>query len=172
MGKYLDIAASVIAGQDSDNQREISELSELSPQSETWGAAAATTKIVLLHCPPGVPEAWAQGVTDLFTMAAPTSYTLERWLVLREDSYRFLSGWAAQAHRLGWTEFDVFGVHHTHPWARLDCMGLVPLLQGREVAALSEDQATIKTAEDRTLAYRRKIGPRPARACLLWGLSQ
>ena len=22
-------------------------------------------RVVLLHCPPGVPEAWAQGVTDL-----------------------------------------------------------------------------------------------------------
>ncbi len=171
MGKYLDIAATVIAGPDSDSQCEISELSERSPPADTWGAAAPA-KIVLFHCPPGVPEAWAQGVADLFTMAPPTPYTVERWMGLREDSYRFLSGWAEQAHRLGWADFEVFGVHHTHPWARLDCMGLVPLLQGREVVALSEGQATIKTVEDRVLTYRRKNGPRPDGVCLLWELSQ
>ncbi len=171
MGRYLDIAAGVIKGLDTDSQCEISELSEISPQGETWGAAAPA-KIVLLHCPPGVPEAWAQGVADLFTMAPPTPYTAERWIVLREDSYRFVSGWAAQARRLGWADFEVFGVYHTHPWARLDCMGLVPLLQGREVVALSEGQATITTAGGRTLAYRRKSGPRPDGVCLLWELDQ
>ena len=171
MGKYLDIAATVIAGPDSDSQCEKSEISEKSPLADTWGAAAPA-KIVLLHCPPGVPEEWAQGVTDLFTMATPTPYTAERWMVLREDSYRFLSGWAAQAHRLGWTDFDVFGVHHTHPWARLDRMGLVPLLQGREVAALSNDRASIKTAGSWTLGYRRKNDPSPDGICLLWELSQ
>ena len=95
MGRDLDIAAGVIAGPDSDSQCEISELSERSPPADTWGAAAPA-KIVLLHCPPGVPEAWAQGVADLFTMAPPTPYTVERWMGLREDSYRFVSGWAAQ----------------------------------------------------------------------------
>ena len=171
MGKYLDIAATVIAGPDSDSQCEKSEISEKSPPADTWGAAAPA-KIVLLHCPPGVPEEWAQGVADLFTMAPPTPYTAERWIVLREGSYRFLRDWAARAHRLGWTDFDVFGVHHTHPWARLDCGGLVPLLQGREVGELSEDQASIKTAGGRTLAYRRKSGPCPDGVCLLWELDQ
>ena len=134
--------------------------------------ARPVARVVLLHCPPGVPEAWAQGVADLLTMAPPTPYTVDRWKVLREDFYHFLSGWAARAHQLGWMDFDLFCVHHTHPWARLDCMGLVPLLQGRDVAALSEGQASIKSAEGRTLTYRRKIGPRADGACLLWELSQ
>ncbi len=54
----------------------------------------------------------------------------------------------------------------------MDCMGVVPLLRGRGVVALSEDQASIKTAEDRTLAYRRKSGPSPDGVCLLWELGQ
>ena len=75
--------------------------------------------------------------------------------------------------RTGWDgRPDVFGVHHTHPWARLDCAGLVPLLRGRGVVALSEDQASIKTVEDRVLTYCRKNGPRPDGVCLLWELSQ
>ncbi len=172
MGRYLDKAKAMKGHLVPDLGYEINELNEISPQADTWGAAAASTKIVLLHCPRGVPEAWAQGVTDLFTLATPTSYKVERWLVLREDAYHFLSGWAAQAHRLGWTGFDLFGVHRHRPRARFDRIGLVPLLRGREVAALSEDQAAIKTANDKTLTYRRKIGPRPDGACLLWELSQ
>jgi len=171
LGRYLDIAKAMKGHLVPDLGYEINEINEISPLADTWGAAAPA-KIVLLHCPPGVPEAWAQGVADLFTMAPPTPYTVERWMGLREDSYRFVSGWAAQARRLGWADFEVFGVHHTHPWARLDCMGLVPLLQGREVVALSEGQATIKTVEDRVLTYRRKNGPRPDGVCLLWELSQ
>ena len=118
----------------------------------------------------GVPKTWTQGVADLLAMAPPTSYPPEEWTVMREDAYRFLSGWAAEAHRLGWTSLDLFSIHHTHPLVRLDCMGLVPLLRGREVAALSEDQAAIKTTGDRTLTYRRKNGLRPDEACLLWEL--
>ena len=93
-------------------------------------------------------------------------------MVLREDSYRFLRDWAAQAHRFGWTDFDLFGVHRHRPRARFDRIGLMPLLRGRAVAALTEDQATIQTAESRTLTYRRKSGTRPNEACLLWKLSQ
>ena len=172
MGRYLDIAKAMKGHLVPDLGYEINELNEISPPADTWGAAAASTKIVLLHCPPGVPEAWSQGVADLLTMAPPTSYPRERWMVLREDAYRFLSDWSAQAHRLGWTAFDVFGVHRHRPLVRFDCMGLVPLLRGRAVAALTEDQATIKTAKDQVLTYRRKNSPRPIETCLIWGLSR
>ncbi len=30
-------------------------------------------KVVLLHCPPGVPETWTQGMADLLAMACPAS---------------------------------------------------------------------------------------------------
>ena len=70
MGRYLDLAANVIVGLDTDSQCEKSELSEISPpvseglhcekselsektpQGETWGAAAASTKIALLLARP------------------------------------------------------------------------------------------------------------------------
>ncbi len=87
---------------------------------------------------------------------------------LREDSYRFLRDWAAQAHRLGWTALDLFGIDRNAPLARLDHMGLVPLLQDREVEALADTQATIKTASGGTLAYRRSRARWPNEMCLLW----
>ncbi len=115
-------------------------------------------RVVLLHCPPGVPETWTQGVADLLAMARSASCPAERWETLREDSYRFLRDWAAQAHQLGWTAPDLFGINRRAPLARLDHSGLVPLLQGREIEALADTRATIKTASGGTLAYRRSEG--------------
>ncbi len=172
MGRYLDMAKALKGHSSPGLGYEINELNEITPPGETWGAAAASAKVVLLAVPVGVPGEWVQGVADLLAVACPASCPDAKWQALREDAYRFLSGWAAQAHRLGWTAFDLFGVHRIRPRARFDCMGLVPLLRGREVAALSEDQAAIKTANDKTLTYRRKIGPRPDGVCLLWKLGQ
>ncbi len=47
-------------------------------------------RVVLLHCPPGVPETWTQGMADLLAMACPASCPAEQWKVLREDDYTFL----------------------------------------------------------------------------------
>ncbi len=182
MGRYLDIAAGVITELGTDSQCEISEISplrapdqgceisEITPPGETWGAAAASAKVVLLHCPPGVPEAWVQGVADLLATARPASCPDAKWQTLREDAYHFLRDHAAQAHALGWTGLDLFGVHPVKPWARLDVMGLVPLLRGREVAALNRDGATIKMAGGQVLTYRRVQVTCPTDTCLIWGL--
>ena len=82
----------------------------------------------------------------------------------------FLRDWTARAHGLGWTALDLFGVHPAKPWGRLDVMGLVPLLHGREVAALNRDRATIKMAGGQVLTYRRVQATCPTDACLVWGL--
>jgi len=186
MGRYLDLAAGVITGLDIDSQCEKSELSEISPirapgregekseiseespQGETWGAAAST-KIVLLHCPPGVPEAWTQGVADLLAMACPASCPAERWMVLREDAYTFLRDHAARAHEVGWTVLDLFGVHPVKPWVRFDHMGLVPRLNGARVTALSDIEAVIEKPSGARLTFRRRTMA-PDEACLVWEL--
>ncbi len=36
-------------------------------------------RVVLLHCPPGVPETWTQGMADLLAMACPASCPGEQW---------------------------------------------------------------------------------------------
>jgi hypothetical protein len=48
-------------------------------------------------------------------------------------------------------------------------MGLVPLLNGRPVLALTEDSAAIKTASGGSLTFRRRGAPPPER-CLIWEL--
>ena len=126
-------------------------------------------RVVLLHCPPGVPEAWVQGVADLLAMPCPASCPAERWNVLREDSYRVLRDHAARAHEMGWTALDLFGVHPEKPRERFDCMGLVPLLNGARVTSLSDTEAMIEKPNGARVAFRRR-GQVSDETCLIWEL--
>jgi hypothetical protein len=71
------------------------------------------------------------------------------------DAENFLSRWGAAAHALGWTALDLFGVHPTVPAARFDVMGLVLLICGGEVIALTASSATIRRRSGAVLTYRR-----------------
>ncbi len=126
-------------------------------------------KVVLLHCPPGVPETWTQGMADLLAMACPASCPAERWKVLREDAYTFLRDHAARAHEVGWTVLDLFGVHPVKPWVRFDHMGLVPLLNGARVTALSDIEVVIEKPSGARLTFRR-CGQVPSEARPVWNL--
>ena len=125
--------------------------------------------VVLLAVPPGVPETWVQGVADLLAMACPASCPAGRWQALREDSYTFLRDHAARAYGLGWTALDLFGVHPAKPWARLDTMGLVPLLNGARVTALSDTEAVTEKPSGARLTFRRR-GLASTELCLIWEL--
>ncbi len=128
-------------------------------------------RVVLLAVPPGVPEAWVQGVADLLAMAQPASCPGAKWQTLREDAYRFLRDWAAQARELDWTALDQFGVHPEKPWVRFDCMGLVPLLNGAKVVALSNTGAVIEKPSGARLTFRRRADV-PNEACLIWDIGR
>jgi hypothetical protein len=52
---------------------------------------------------------------------------------------------------------DLFGVHAEAPHARLDGMGLVPLLGGHPVVALTEDSAAIGAESGGTLTFHRPM---------------
>ncbi len=126
-------------------------------------------RVVLLHCPPGVPETWTQGMADLLAMACPASCPAEQWKVLREDAYTFLRDHAARAHEVGWTVLDLFGVHPVKPWVRFDHMGLVPLLNGDRVTAISEIEAVIEKPSGARATFRRR-GQMPSEARPVWNL--
>ncbi len=169
MGRYLDMAKALKEHSSPGLGYEINELNEISPPGAIWGAAAASAKVVLLHCPPGVPDAWTQGVADLLAMPCPASCPNAKWQVLREDAYLFLRDHAARAHGLGWTVLDLFGVHPVKPWVRFDHMGLVPLLNGARVTALSDIEAVVEKPNGARLTFRRRAMV-PDEACLLWNL--
>jgi hypothetical protein len=70
----------------------------------------------------------------------------------------FLSSWGRAAYDLGWTALNLFGVHAIAPGSRYDVMGLVPLLGGGSVFALTEQTAAIRRHSGSTLTYTRKQG--------------
>jgi hypothetical protein len=127
------------------------------------------TRGIILAVPDGAPKAWVQGVADLLAMPPHPDWTETGWKVLQEDALSFLREWATQAHALGWDVLDLFGVHAAAPHARLDGMGLVLLLGGRPVIALTEDIVGIRAGSGGTQTFRRHRSPPPGR-CLVWEL--
>ncbi len=128
-------------------------------------------RVVLLHCPPGVPETWVQGICDLLARPCPASCPAERWETLRENAYTFLRDWAARAHDLGWPATALFGVHRERPWVRFDHMGLVPLLDGGRVTAMSDTEAMIEKPNGSRVTFRRR-GQVADETCLIWELGK
>ena len=87
---------------------------------------------LLAQCPDHVPE--------------------ERWRQAVEDGRQFLAVWGAQAQAFGWAARELFGLHPVpeRPAAnysrlsRLDCTGLIWLLRGRPVIALTAMEAVMR----------------------------
>ena len=95
--------------------------------------------------------------------ACPELVPGDRWRRCVEDGRRFLAAWGEQADALGWTAKDLFGLHKPpaspHPsysrLSRYDETGLVWLLRGREVVALTEATAAIQSSTGAITTYRR-----------------
>jgi len=117
--------------------------------------------------------AWGAGVARLAAMPPPRNYPEHAWQQLIADAERFLHHWAAQAHRLGWQDWELFGCSRPAPWGRIQGMGLVLLLRGKELAALTATEAVIRTATGAHQTYYRKpFDPlHPTERCLVWELS-
>jgi hypothetical protein len=99
--------------------------------------------------------------------ACPDLVPVARWQAAVDDGRRFLARWGEQAEALGWTAKDLFGLHKPpasqHPsysrLSRYDETGLVWLLQGREVVALTEATAAIQSLTGAITIYRRHNKP-------------
>jgi hypothetical protein len=124
---------------------------------------------ILLQVPDGVPAEWVQGIADLLVTPPHPDWPEAAWRILKEDALGFLNNWAAQAHALGWDALNLFAIHGEAPIARPDGMGLVPVLGGRPVVAITEDRAAIGAESGGTLTFRRHKAP-PLDRCLIWEL--
>jgi hypothetical protein len=122
--------------------------------------------------PEAAPIEWTKGVALLREAPAARGYPEHAWQQLIVDAERFLNGWAAQAAALGWPAWEVFGCHRRAPWGRIQGMGLVLLLRGDELAALTATEAVIRTPTGAYQTYRRKHADplHPAERCLVWEL--
>jgi hypothetical protein len=108
----------------------------------------------------------AQRLSSIFTTLearCPDLVPTERWQQAVADGQRFLARWDKQAHALGWTAEDLFGLFlvpaHAKPrfnrLARYDETGLIWLLDGREVVALTDATAAIRNWTGNVTIYRR-----------------
>jgi hypothetical protein len=123
--------------------------------------------------PEGTPNEWSEGVALLRNAPAPRGYPQHAWQQLILDAERFLDDWAPQASALGWPAWELFGCHCRAPWGQIQGMGLVLLLRGDEIAALTATEAVIRTPTGAHQTYRRKSAD-PLHAterCLVWELN-
>jgi hypothetical protein len=96
------------------------------------------------------------------------------WQQAIKDAHRFVTQWGKQAEALGWVPADLFGSHlppekpapNYRRLSRYDQKGLIWLLHGRPVIALTETEATILAPSGANLVYGRHNEPAPEP---LWG---
>mgnify|MGYP006440319543 CR=1 FL=1 len=127
-----------------------------------WAERAANVEYQV-----GAPREWAEGLATLEVSAPPAQFTPAEWRQVIHDAGVFVDDWGRQAAALGWTAYDIFGCNRRAPRARLDALGLVALLRGGRVVALTADTATIRTPTGALQTYRRRADVE-ARDGLLW----
>jgi hypothetical protein len=122
-----------------------------------WGDAAEERAAVVEY-DGGAPRVWAEALARLDPAHPPCDVPPMRWLRLIDDCARFLDeGWAARAEALGWGPLDLFGCNRDKPFARISQAGLLWLLAGRKLLALTADTAAIATPSGGTLTYYRRL---------------
>ena len=116
-------------------------------------------------------------VFEVLESGCPDLVPVACWQAAVEDGRRFLARWGEQAEAFGCTARDLFGLHTSpakpHPsytrLSRHDETGLIWLLQGREVVALTEATAAIQNANGDITVYRRHNKPaRSGRPATAW----
>jgi hypothetical protein len=93
-----------------------------------------------------------------------------RWRRFVDDVALFLDQWADRAAALGWESPDLFGCDPGRPFARIDQAGLLWLLHGDRLIALSDSAAVIETRTGARQTWRRK--PTDPGRVLAWELAQ
>jgi hypothetical protein len=103
---------------------------------------------------------------DALERECPALILEDRWRQAVEDGWQFVTAWGEQANAFGWTARELFGLH-TPPerpaanyrrLSRHDETGLIWLLRGRPVVALTATTAAIQGATG-ILTYRKLNKP-------------
>jgi hypothetical protein len=111
-----------------------------------------------------IPFAEVLGALD---RRCPDYVEAEHWRQCLTGARRFLAAWGDKAAALGWTARELFGLHQPpakpHPTysrlSRYDATGLLWLLDGRRVIALTADTAAIESPSGNILTYRKHRKP-------------
>ena len=105
--------------------------------------------------PADVPQGWLEGVSRLRGMTSPETVAPDSWAAFLGSCESFMaSPWPGKAASMGWDAYDLFGCHNLKPVARVDRMGLLWLLRGGGVIALTSEAAVIEMPSGSRLTYR------------------
>ncbi len=119
-----------------------------------WGDDQEERAAIVEH-DAGAPREWAEGFARLDPARPPGDVPRERWLAFLDDCGRFLDGgWGPRAAALGWGPLDLFGCDRVKPFARIDRQGLLWILGGHRLVALTAELAKFETETGKRLTYR------------------
>jgi hypothetical protein len=139
------------------------------PLAPSWGEAEEERAAIIEHYG-GIPRAWAKGFARLDPDRPSGDVSPKRWQLFVDDVGRFLdSPFCAVAAALGWGPYDLFGCDRDRPFARIDQTGLLWLLNGDKLVALTENSAIIESPSGARQTYRRE--PSPPGRVLVWELA-
>ena len=155
MGKYLDIVTRQRVEYDRNDINDQS--SPLTRHSDDFGRFGRFRRS---------PSPYEQAI-EAVEHRCPEHIEGHRWQQAVEDGRRFLTRWGDQAAALGWMTRDLFGLAPVpekpapsyRRLSRYDETGLIWLLGGRPVVALTDTTAAIKTATGAVTVYRRYNKP-------------
>jgi hypothetical protein len=111
--------------------------------------------------------AWYAPYLAMLQVRCPDLIDEHCYQLALQDCCRFLDEWGEHAHALGWTAQDLFDLPavpekpkpNYRRLSRYDQTGLIWLLHGRRVAALTEETAAIESASGPISVYRRYNKP-------------
>ena len=137
---------------------------------EPIDADAIEERAAIVEYDGGIPRAWAEGFARLHPDRPPADVPAHRWRCFIDDVGLFLdSPFCQVAGALGWTAFDLFGADRDRPFARIDQLGLLWLLNGSRLVMLTDGAATIERRSGARQTWRRT--PTGEGQVLAWELS-
>lgn len=132
---------------------------------------AIEERAAILQYDANMPSDWCDGVARLLAMPKPRRLADQVWRQLLDNTIIFIDRWARAAHGLGWDAIDIWGCHRHRPIERVDGAGVLWLLRGNAIVAMSETAASIRTQTGVVQNYYRKRR-RPDSVVPAWNLRE
>jgi hypothetical protein len=164
----LKSLARLIIGRDTSRDSERDSLSctpeTVDVPARQWSRRLSVQPGVVEGAGPDLPELYRAALSAL-REGCPAYVEIVDWQRAVTDADRFLATWGEQASAFGWMVADLFGLapipeRPAPNWRRLsryDLVGVVWLLRGRRVIAITSTTAAIQRSPLGVTVYRRRI---------------